>query len=193
MLIGVLGLVMLMSAPEEPKVDVKPPRPTSPRQGSYEEGGPVFSLDDRHLELTVYADPGKVDVRKVELRPGVARAYLADSSRLRLRLLDAKGTVLRESGVPNPLSMRVYARRGDGSLYPADTVEGPPPDRRPHDTLDLDEATLTIVLPLRPELTTVSLGWIDVGLVDRDVTKEIRDFCAKDGSPACLAWMKANP
>lgn len=176
MLIGVLSLYFLMRvAADEPS------------------GPPVDPSDDRHLAVTVHADPAKVSFQKVEVRPGVARAYLADSSRFRVRLLDAGGGVLQEAGVPNPLSARVYRRQGDGSIYPVETVEGPAVGRRPHDTFDLDEAILTIVLPLRPELVTVSLGWIDVGLVDQDVTKEIRTACAKDSSLACVAWMKANP
>jgi hypothetical protein len=193
MLIEVLSLFFLMTAaPEEPK----PPQELTPRMGSYEggePGAPVDPLDGRHLAVTVYADPGQVSIEKVEVLPGVARAYLAESSRFRVRLLDARGGLLQEAGIPNPLSLRVYIRQGDGSIYPVETVEGSSAARRPHDTVDLDEATLTIVLPLRPELTTVSLGWIDVGLVDQDVTKEIRDACAKDASPACVAWMKRNP
>ena len=176
MLIGVLSLFFVMTAAGD------------------EPGGPAIDPSEaRHVAVTVYADPGKVSVQKVEVLPGVARAYLADSSRFRARLLDAKGNLLQEAGIPNPLSLRVYTRQGDGSIYPVETVEGPPVARRPHDTVDLDDATLTLVLPLRPELATVSLGWIDVGLVDQDVTKEIRSACAKDAGLACLAWMKANP
>ena len=174
MLIEVLSLFLLMKATdEEPK--------------------PVDPSDSRHLAVTVYADPGKVSIQKVEVLPGVARAYLADSSRFRVRLRDVKGGLLQEAGVPNPLSLRAYIRQGDGSIYPVETVEGPSAARRPHDTVDLDEATLTIVLPLRPELTMVSLGWIDVGLVDQDVAKDIRAACAKDPSSTCVAWMKRNP
>jgi hypothetical protein len=193
MLIEVVSLFFLMrAAAEEPK----PAREMKPRPGSYEDGEPGAPGDPfsgRHVAVTVYADPGKVSIQKVEVLPGAARAYLADSSRLRVRLLDARGNLLHEAGIPNPLSLRVYTRQGDGSIYPVETIEGPSAVPRPHDTFDLDEATLTIVLPLRPELTTVSLGWIDVGLVDQDVTKEIRGACAKDSSPACLAWMKTNP
>ena len=193
MLIEALSLFLLMmAAAEEPK----PAREVKPPAGSYKDGEPGEPGDPfagRHLAVTVYAEPAKVAVQKVEVLPGVARAYLADSSRFRVRLLDARGGLLQEAGVPNPLSARVYRRQGDGSIYPVDTVEGPAFAPRPHDTFDLDDATLTIVLPLRPELTTVSLGWIDVGLVDQDVTKEIRGACAKDSSPACEAWMKANP
>jgi hypothetical protein len=191
MLIEALSLFFLTAASaEEPK-----PLQMKPRGGSYEGGepGPADPFGGRHVAVTVYADPGKVSVQRVEVLPGVARAYLADSSRFHVRLLDAKGGLLQEAGIPNPLSRRVYIRQGDGAIYPFETVEGPSVGRRPHDTVDLDEATLTIVLPLRPELTTVSLGWIDVGLVDQDVTKEIRNACAKDASPACVAWIKKNP
>ena len=187
MLIGLLSVFFAAAAAiEEPR----PPRDEKPREVSWEVVDP---FDSRHLELTVYLDPGKVSVQKVEVRPGVARAYLADSSRLRLRLLDARGGVLQESGVPNPLSLRVYIRQGDGSIHPVSSVEGPSANPRPHDTEDLDEAAESIVLPLLPELTTVSLGWIDVGLVDQDVRTEIRDVCAKDGHPVCRAWMDKNP
>ena len=187
MLIGALSLFMLLAgSAEEPK---PAPRDDKPREGSYEGVDP---FDTRYVELMADVDPGKVVVQRVEVLPGVARALLADSSRLRVHLLDAKGLVLQDSGLPNPLAVRVYVDHDDIVSLPS-SVEAPSPSRGPHGMVDLPEATMTIVLPLLPGLATVSLGWIDVGLTDQDIRMEIRNACAKDSNPACVAWMKMNP
>ena len=187
MLIGVLSLVFLMAgSPEEPK----PPRhEDKPREGSYEGVDP---FDTRYVEVTAYVDPGKVVVQRVEVLPGVARALLADSSRLRVHLLDANGRLLQDSGLANPLAVRAYVDHGDLEAPPS-SVESPSATRGPHNIVDLPDSTMTIVLPLLPDLATVSLGWIDLGLQDQDVRTEIRSACAKDSNQACQDWMKINP
>jgi hypothetical protein len=187
MLIGMLGLFFLMAgSPEEPK---PAPKDDKPREGSYEGVDP---FDTRYVEVTAYVDPGQVVVQRVEVLPGVARALLTDSSRLRVHLLDAKGGLLQDSGLPNPLAERAYVDH-DGLAAPPPSVEFPGTGHGPHGMIDLPDATMIIVLPLLPDLATVSLGWIDLGLQDQDVRTEIRDACAKDSNPTCQAWMKKNP
>jgi hypothetical protein len=161
--------------------------------------------DGRHVAVTVLVNRERAVVESVAVRPGRAHAQLAGSSRLRVRLLDGRGDLLREFGFPSPLSVRVYTR-------PATIVENEgeessaskAPDEPPHTVIEQDEAVATIVIPLLPELAAVAIGWSD-SKESRDpkdpkdmnaeavgLREAIKRDCSQDDHAVCRAWLEAT-
>jgi hypothetical protein len=193
MLIGAVTLLVLIAGTAEEPPPPPPKGGDKPPEAAFVTNNP---FDSRHVEVTASVDAKTATILGIAVWPGEAHAQLADSSRLRIRLLNAAGDVVQESGFPNPLSERVYvqsAPSGDGAhALMSDLLETPPPGVPPHVVVVKDEATVTIVLPLRADLVTLSLGWKDGPVHELDVRTAIRDACAKDAHPVCQAWMKVS-
>ena len=58
--------------------------------------------DGRHVAVTVLVNRERAVVESVAVRPGLAHAQLAGSSRLRACFLDGRGDLRREFGFPDP-------------------------------------------------------------------------------------------
>jgi hypothetical protein len=159
--------------------------------------------DGRHVALEVLVNRDRAAFKGIAVRPGVAHAQLATSSRLRVRLLDGRGEVLSEFGYPDPLTIRVYSRppmveEKEGE----DSSESKAPDEPPHTVIEEDEAQATIVVPLLAGLAAVAIGWAETKESEdpkdpKAMTAEtidLREFiergCSADGHAACRAWLE---
>jgi len=159
--------------------------------------------DGRHVALDVVVSREKAAVKGIAVRPGVAHAQLAGSSRLRVRLLGGGGELLREFGYPDPLSVRVYTRPNTVEEKEGEeSSTSKAPDEPAHTVIEEYEAEATIVVPLLPGLAAVAIGWADAEESPKarpemkaepvDARAAIKRDCSEDDHAACRAWLQAN-
>ena len=189
MLISAMVMFLLMAEePKAPKDGEKPPEVSLATNDPF---------DGRHVEVTAWVDASSAKILDVQVRPGEAHALFAGSSRLRVGVLDGGGRLVQESGFPNPLAQRLYVSSAPPSGEPQYAVIGTldplPAGVRPHEVVTLNEAKVTILLPLRSDLATVSLGWRGGPSHDVDFRDPIRKACSQDAHPVCRAWLEVNP
>jgi hypothetical protein len=146
-------------------------------------------MNARHVRVTISVSDDDVELISVSVDSGVAPAHAA-AGPFAVRVFNRDGFEIDQFTVRDPLAIEVHPST-DGSVR---SGEASPVDRHPTPFVErAPRADVDVILRLDPQLQAIDVGWNERARRAYDIGPAIRQSCAADDHPDCLAWLAANP